>query len=355
MSKKSIAKSISLDNGTANDKNSKIVNEFEKLIKQIKYEIDHSPSTSESMTNYYRLRQVSGVLDAIKKYPNEIKSGSDLKNIKGIGSHSIQRIDEIIKSGKLSEIKTTTQSKKYSDAVDELKEVIGIGPRSAYDFVTKLGIKNVADLKKKYNDGTIELNHQQQLGIKYYNVVKKNIPRNEIDQIYNYVSSISSKVDRDIFIVVCGSYRRQKMTSGDVDLLITHPKNKTKDDLTNKQNYLIALVNSLKKAGFLIDDLTDKDYEMKYMGFCKFESNPVRRIDIRYVPYDSYYTSLLYFTGSDDFNKKMRLLAIHLGYELSEYGLFKVSNNKKIKIKINSEKDVFDVLGMEFLTPDKRT
>ena len=33
----------------------------------------------------------------------------------------------------------------------------------------------------------------------------------------------------------------------------------------------------------LIDDMTDKNIVTKYMGFCKYKNNPVRRIDIRYV------------------------------------------------------------------------
>ena len=57
--------------------NDKIIQEFLKLINQIKFEIDHAPSKSESMTNYYRLRQITSALDVIKKYPNEITKGED--------------------------------------------------------------------------------------------------------------------------------------------------------------------------------------------------------------------------------------------------------------------------------------
>ena len=86
------------------------------------------------------------------------------------------------------------------------------------------------------------------------------------------------------------------------------------------------------------------------MGFCKYKDNPIRRIDIRFISYDSYYSALLYFTGSSNLNKKMRKIAKELGYKLSEYGLEK--NNKLIKI--NSEKDIFDKLNMEYLEPKFR-
>ena len=119
------------------------------------------------------------------------------------------------------------------------------------------------------------------------------------------------------------------------------------------------LVKKLKKkirsnnnSPLLVDDMTDKKIETKYMGFSKYKNNPVRRIDIRYIPYSSYHSALLYFTGSGDLNKKMRQIAKNKGYKLSEYGLFKLSDNSKVKI--SSERDFFKILGMEYLPPRLR-
>jgi DNA polymerase/3'-5' exonuclease PolX len=89
------------------------------------------------------------------------------------------------------------------------------------------------------------------------------------------------------------------------------------------------------------------------MGICQLSSKlPMRRIDIRFFAKESYYTALLYFTGSGDFNKQMRRVAISMGYKLNEYALTDVKNKKKIKI--TSEKDVFDKLNMEYLPPSLR-
>lgn len=70
------------------------------------------------------------------------------------------------------------------------------------------------------------------------------------------------------------------------------------------------------------------------------------------MPCESYYSALLYFTGSGSFNKKMRSVAINAGYLLNEYGLFKRDTKKMIKVK--SEKDIFDILNMEYLEPQFR-
>ena len=87
------------------------------------------------------------------------------------------------------------------------------------------------------------------------------------------------------------------------------------------------------------------------MGIFQWKKSKPRRIDIRLIPLESYYSALLYFTGSKDFNTNMRLNAIAHEYTLNEYGLYD-SNGKMFKV--NSEKDIFDLLGMEYITPDKR-
>ena len=73
----------------------------------------------------------------------------------------------------------------------------------------------------------------------------------------------------------------------------------------------------------------------------KYLDNPVRRIDIRFVNYDSFYSALLYFTGSAELNKQMRQIAKTKNLKLSEYGLFKENGEK---IPINNERDIFDIL-----------
>ena len=87
------------------------------------------------------------------------------------------------------------------------------------------------------------------------------------------------------------------------------------------------------------------------MGFAQLKENPIRRIDIRYIPYDSYYSALLYFTGSAELNKKMRIIAKNKGYKLSEYGLFKDDGTK---LDIKSEEDMFKKLNMDYIEPKFR-
>jgi DNA polymerase/3'-5' exonuclease PolX len=338
--------------------NELIITEFEKLIRQIKIEIDMAPSTDIYATNNFRLKQITNSLNIIKNYPKKIKSGNDLKDIKGIGKGTIDRINEILTTGKLSEIKVTGTEDEFSKNIQELMQIHGIGHAKAFELITKNGIKTIKDLTKAHNDGIIDLNNIILTGLKYHNIYKENIPRNEVDHIKIYLERVVKTINKELNLTICGSYRRLRETSNDIDVLIYHPKIKTKSELNEQspdQNYLLQFVKELKDNKFILDDLTDKDYKIKYMGYCQLDSkHSVRRIDMRYIPFDSYFTALCYFTGNASFNKKIRSVAEQLGYLLNEYGLYKLDGDKKVRIKITSERDIFEKLGMEYLPPEKR-
>ena len=85
-----------------------------------------------------------------------------------------------------------------------------------------------------------------------------------------------------------------------------------------------------------------------------------RRLDLRLVPYESYFTSILYFTGSDEHNKQMRSAAIAQGLKLSEYGVYRVTkatdgNDVEVALPgLDSEHAVYKALGMAYKAPHER-
>ena len=126
------------------------------------------------------------------------------------------------------------------------------------------------------------------------------------------------------------------------------------DDVNHLERFIKRLKKPIKSNDnqpLLVDDITDKNYKTKYMGFAKYKDNHFRRIDIRYVDHDVYPSTMLYFTGSADLNLKMRKIAKTMKLKLSEYGLTKEDGTK---IKIESEYDVFKILKIEYLAPRLR-
>lgn len=330
-----------------------IVEQFERLVEQIKYDMDRVKTRQKAIQQGMRLRAIKNVLEIIKKYPKKIKSGDELAHIKGVGKGTITRIDEIIKKGYLSEIRKDRGIQKYLKYIEELEQIFGIGRKTAAKLVMKHGIKTIKDLKDAHKKGKIDLNDHILLGLKYHGVYKEVIPRKEIEQVDKLLNK-ADKISGGLNHRICGSFRRGKPFSNDIDILLTHKDVKNKTQLANSKNYLKLYVKKLKDMGLIVEDI-DKDFEVKYMGFSKMGKNPVRRVDIMYVPYDSYPTALLHFTGSGEFNRKMRELALELGYTLNQYGLYKVDRGKKKRIPTNSEKDVFESLGMEYVEPKLRS
>ena len=60
--------------------------------------------------------------------------------------------------------------------------------------------------------------------------------------------------------------------------------------------------------------------DKKYNGICKLgRLGKSRRIDIMYTKPNEYPFAILYFTGSDSFNKEMRQKCLKKGLSLNEY------------------------------------
>jgi DNA polymerase beta len=303
------------------------------------------------------------IVQIIRRLGFEITDANDLKNISGIGKGTIKRIDEILKTGTLQELANKyeydQEKAEKINSIQELEKIIGIGSSTSKRLITDYGITSINDLRKAIKSGKIKATSKILLGLKYYGVVKDKIPRAEITETEKYLAKTASSIDPDLHIVVCGSYRRGKAFSGDIDVLVYYPKAETLREIINPKKYglepyLELFVKKLTRDGFLLDDL-DKNFDRKYMGFSKYKSYPVRRIDIRYVPYNSLPTATLHYTGPHELNIAMRKAAKKRSMKLSEYGLYKVDmNGIETPVKIGSEEDVFRILGMPYLTPVER-
>ena len=92
------------------------------------------------------------------------------------------------------------------------------------------------------------------------------------------------------------------------------------------------------------------------MGVCRLSGDSVhRRLDIRLIPYNQYYCGVLYFTGSDMFNKAMRSWALEKGFTLNEYSLRQlVGGRPDPPLPVSSERDVFEYLEYPYKLPKDR-
>ena len=300
----------------------------------------------------------------------DIKKGEDLEKYKGIGKGTIARMNEILSTKKLKEIEefmnNINEGEVRNVAIEELKKVYGIGEVIASKLYDENNIKNIGDLQKAVDSGKIELTDAQQMGLKYYKDINERIPRSEMKLFDTMLQKIVHKVNNNLIFNIAGSYRRERPDSGDIDVLITHKD--YNEEKSKNSTFISDILEKLRESNLLLANLGSGN--TKFNGIIKLNSNgKARRIDIRFVPYISYYPALLYFTGSGNFNIEMRVRAKNMGYKLSEYYLSKIQTSKPIlpgktinkkdiigetPVPVKSEKEIFDVLSMDYLEPKDR-
>eukprot|EP00759_Apiculatamorpha_spiralis_P007077 PhF_6_TR14196/c0_g1_i1/m.22739/K02330/POLB; DNA polymerase beta len=131
-----------------------------------------------------------------------------------------KKIQELVDTGTLNEYDTLMSNKEIL-AMLELGRVHGFGPKIVKELVTKKNIYTIEELTKQQS--SLSLTHAQILGIKYFNDSQIRIPRDEITYIRDHIMQVTHKaVDPNLVFTICGSYRRNSATSGDVDILVTN-------------------------------------------------------------------------------------------------------------------------------------
>jgi len=340
----------------------------------------------DTLTNKSIIVDASRVLDTTKiesqpkilngeVRPSDLRGGAifDLRYVHGIGQVNATKLVDngVTLEGLLSEWKEFTLKDKSNSILMPSKMLMpNQYNKSQWDSFDKDKKNSILEtnLKKKLSIETkqlCKLHKSSLVGIKYFNDMSLKIPRYEIQKAEIILKKIASHMNKDLLVMICGSYRREKDKSGDVDCLIAHPLIKTKLDLDNSQDNLLEnFVTLLINSKFIVDQL-DMGTK-KFMGFCdimqfikltpelqKLPSQSIsRRIDIRFVPFESYGSSILYFTGSRKFNTDMRTHALKKGYSLSEFGLKNIKDGTTISC--STEEEIFKILNYPYKKPSER-
>jgi DNA polymerase beta len=292
----------------------------------------------------WKARAYDTVIKQLKARTEPVTKIEDIDGMKGVGEKIRLKIDEIIKTGELEQVNKVDEEVAI---VMELSKIFGIGPVRAREFYEKNGIKSIEDLKEKPE----LLNDKQKLGLKYYLDFEQRIPRKEMDKHAELIKNTILKFDSKFIVEIMGSYRRGLATSGDIDVLLTHP-----DDIETAEQLFTNIIDELYKQKYLVDTFAKGN--KKYNGVCKLKRHRTnRRIDLMYTNKEQYPFALLYFTGSQNFNILMRNRALSMGYSLSEYGLKYMSGSNKGKFveePFLNENDVFKFLKMSNVDPKNR-
>lgn len=304
----------------------KCIQIFEKISSHEKVNGQHFKSSAYNKA----ITQLKTLEDDIELTPD------NLIKYDGIGKSIIEKIMNIVSTG------TCPQYEDIKDFEDPKEIFMGIhevGPVKAKQLAS-MGFKTIEDIK---NCKTIDnyLNDMQLKGLKYYDDIQKKIPYNEMVKHEKFLKKILADIDSTAELTITGSYRRGKRVSGDIDVLIKSPSVK------NTSIYE-AFLDKLNES-YMVETLSRG--KKKFMGICLI-SKICRRIDVMFTKPEEYPFAILYFTGSKDFNVKMRTELLEKGLSLNEYGI--TEDKKKVKHDCKTEKDVFKYLGYDYVEPTDR-
>lgn len=304
---------------------------------------EYEKKVSNNIHKYNAYRKAAITLAS---HPTRITSGKEARKLNGIGAKIAEKIDEFLKTGDLQKLKKIRED-DTPKIISELTRVSGIGPAKARELLEQ-NITSLEQLRENAN----KLTHHQIIGLKYVDDFEQPVPRQEIAQIEKKIVEEIKKLDDKYEIAICGSYRRGKNESGDIDVLLAHPNFTCNDKKTDKK-FLESVVTTLKNSSLVTETISLGD--VKFMGACKIDQ-VTRRLDIRLTPYDQYYCAVLYFTGSDMFNKQMRTHALNNGFTLNEYCIRPVGSTGTPgePLPVTCEEDIFEYISYPYKKPEER-
>ena len=250
------------------------------------------------------------------------------------------KIKEIIATGGLRAAEKAKQTHNL-EALAAFQNIYSVGPTKAKEIVDA-GILTIADLRAACAAATKPKFYNDKLGVglKYYEHLLERIPREEMLQHKAILTEQTTTFDFEIV----GSFRRSAADSGDIDVLLSGPAATIKA--------FRAYVEKLKAIGFITDVLALGD--KKCMAICTTGNGKFRRLDLLLTPIEEYAYAILYFTGSDRFNVRMRQIALDRGYSLNEHTLTPMRPELPTPPPMSSEADIFAFLGMEYVAPADR-
>ena len=302
----------------------------------------------------WRILAYRRAITALRKQKKKVVTRAQARAIPGVGERLADKIEEIVLTNRLRHLENTNNSPEDL-IIQEFLGIYGAGLSQASKWAAQ-GYRSLTDLLERAS-----LSKQQRIGVERYNDFAQRITRKEVEDHGAIVRKAVQSVDKNMQVIIGGSYRRGAVTCGDVDCLITKPG----ATLEQIRTIMLGLVvpklfsNGFLKASFAISSHQDGS---KWHGASALPGTDLwRRIDLLFVPDAEIGAALIYFTGNDIFNRSMRLLARKKGMCLNQKGLYTdVLRNHQVKVNAGrlvegrDERRIFAVLGVPWRPPEHR-
>jgi DNA polymerase (family 10) len=290
--------------------------------------------------NPFKIRAYRNGADIVANHPHALTEldQTALREIPGIGKDLAARIREIAETGDATYHRELVA--EFPPSILDLLHLQGVGPKTVAVLYRELDVRTLDDLERAAADGRIRAlrgmgPRKESLIVKALEERKRHGGRRLLPEAHEAAANLVAFLrDRapGAAIDVVGSLRRGCESIGDIDILAAGAAPSLMSDFAAYPGVEGVLGQGATKSSVTLSG-----------GF---------QADLRLVSGDSRGAALQYFTGSKGHNIALRDRAIHLGYKLNEYGVFRVSDEGRVTGE--REEDVYAALGLAFVAPELR-
>jgi DNA polymerase (family 10) len=268
-----------------------------------------------------------------------VRAGENLEEIPGIGKSISEKIREILSTGKCQSLEELRSH--VPQGLTELLKLEGLGPKKVKVLYDELNVDSVDRLEKAAQAG--RLRNLPGMGLKTEEKIIKSIEhyragmgRFKLSVGFQYAEALLRHlkgVPGVRRLDPAGSFRRRRETIGDLDILAICGKGcKVMDRFAGYGDVAEVLARGETKSSVRLK--------------CGLQ------VDLRVLEEESYGAALHYFTGSKAHNVAIRERAKEKGLKVSEYGVFRAKDEKRLSGA--EEADVFKAVGLPLIAPELR-
>lgn len=293
----------------------------------------------------FRIRSFRNAASVIEGYPERIAAiladpDRSVTEIPGIGKGLAAVLAEIAERGSFE--RRDKLLEKYPPTALEFLKIQGLGPKSIALIWEHYRVSTIDGLERLCREQKLRV--LPRMGAKLEEKVLRSIAqyRRHVGRfLLSFAGDLADELTEFLLaepgverVTPAGSLRRGKETVGDLDLLATGPG-------------ADAAIERFVKHPKVSEVLAKGENKAS----AKFGMEGIQ-VDLRALPEENYGSALQYFTGSKEHNVALRSRAVKAGFKLSEYGLFRASDEKKVAG--TTEEGVYKALGLAWIPPELR-
>ncbi len=299
--------------------------------------------------NTFRIRSYERAAEAVRGLGEELSeiraSEEGLQSIPGIGDAISEKIAELLDTGEMTYLQELLA--RYPEGFLELLEIPGLGPKRAALVHSELGVGTVDDLEEAcIREQVRELKgmgakSEQKLlsAIEKYWEGRERALLGEILPVAEVIITFLRDLDEVIDAEYAGSARRGRETVGDLDVLAT-----SEDPAAVCRAFAAAdILEEVQLAG-----------DTKVSGLLPGG----RQVDLRVVEPVAWGAALVYFTGSQQHNIRLRERGQQRGLKVNEYGVFRETGDEEEfegeRVAGDTELSVYEALDLAWIPPELR-